>query len=706
MSLFSRLHSLAGLESMMKEYEHIEVAPIGRDHVLPLHFVRPWKMNLLAGDKKDSSLFYIAVNCDILVFKKPNPYTLPTEPIQKLRSPFLSAETSATDEEDHAINAITVGFLGAEQVLVAANDNGSVIVWFLDHLDRAPIILTADEAAWGIALHAKRRLLAVSCNSHNVTVFNLSDEPSSHKRRRSSASHSTSSKSSAKSEKEARKDDEPSSNDTQHHKRHRDEAGSTQQDRRILRGHRHNVPNIDFSTCGNYLVSCSIDGSCRVWNVNTGKCILHRDFDNGGNKWGWSTRFIPRHKLKHLSFANVGMDSPFTSNADNNGKPFGTHHISDWMQLSNALRLWSQTGTYNDVLNPTNIVGLEDLFAGQDAEDDDEEEAAEGDEMHETDTDLDDDVEYPESVESSLTHDDNELQDIVQEEEEHEEEDSQAESEAPHVDAANAGTMIFLGHDVSDSEDITQADLWTNSLPSAQATTTHHTHVPNLTPRRESIEETEANTGQPNPERDAEQHTKATSTSPMQKDASKHANGLYIHSHLPQDLILYTNATDLFLLDPLDELTSLYTVKRIVSKRDNRRIRWLEAFDRLNMMEVIPALSLAVIASQKGRVALVRLVRICNDAKTQTMQEEKYVLHTEAWLPWDTIPVAPLLGFFITEHSSISERDHASEEPHDALAPSSTFYHLHLVYYDGTVFTYALRHGIGANPLRIESIVL
>lgn len=54
----------------------------------------------------------------------------------------------------------------------------------------------------------------------------------------------------------------------------------------------------------------------------------------------------------------------------------------------------------------------------------------------------------------------------------------------------------------------------------------------------------------------------------------------------PKELVLFTTAQDLFLLDPQESLASLYTEKRVVSSNDSRRVRYLEPFDRLNMVEV------------------------------------------------------------------------------------------------------------------------
>ncbi len=47
-----------------------------------------------------------------------------------------------------------------------------------------------------------------------------------------------------------------------------------------LHGHSHNVPTVDFSHCGRFIVSGSIDGSCRVWDVETGESIASHSFVN------------------------------------------------------------------------------------------------------------------------------------------------------------------------------------------------------------------------------------------------------------------------------------------------------------------------------------------------------------------------------------------------------------------------------------------
>jgi WD40 repeat protein len=51
---------------------------------------------------------------------------------------------------------------------------------------------------------------------------------------------------------------------------------------RELIGHTHNVPSISMSACGQWLASCSIDGTVRVWRLYDGQCIMQRRF---GSAW-------------------------------------------------------------------------------------------------------------------------------------------------------------------------------------------------------------------------------------------------------------------------------------------------------------------------------------------------------------------------------------------------------------------------------------
>lgn len=103
------------------------------------------------------------------------PYqTIPETPYAVLNSePLVPSRGHIDQQHPHAINSLTIGELGSEEVLVSAHDDGDVCVWYTRNIKRMALRLSVGQSAWGVALHKERRLLAVSANSHLITVFEL-----------------------------------------------------------------------------------------------------------------------------------------------------------------------------------------------------------------------------------------------------------------------------------------------------------------------------------------------------------------------------------------------------------------------------------------------------------------------------------------------------------------------------------------------------
>lgn len=201
--------------------------------------------------------------------------------------------------EPHAINSLTVGELGFEEVLVSAHDDGDVCVWYTRDLSKLAFRVSVGESAWGVALHKEQRLLAVSANNHLIQVFELADRGGKsknfpgpeevaetdmrcygeedvgrqEKRRRglwpppelgagsrsNSPGHPAfSSTSSVVS---------PLSNG----KKHRKMSPVRHNRVRTLDGHNYNIPNISFldDPSGRWLVGTSIDGMVILWDILT-----------------------------------------------------------------------------------------------------------------------------------------------------------------------------------------------------------------------------------------------------------------------------------------------------------------------------------------------------------------------------------------------------------------------------------------------------
>lgn len=99
----------------------------------------------------------------------------------------------------HEVNHMVIGDLGAKEILLIARDNGDVVAWYTHTIARyieartawersshdrtrhanstkppSPTHFFADNvglSAWGLAIHTKSRIIAVSSNTSEVTVF-------------------------------------------------------------------------------------------------------------------------------------------------------------------------------------------------------------------------------------------------------------------------------------------------------------------------------------------------------------------------------------------------------------------------------------------------------------------------------------------------------------------------------------------------------
>ncbi|KAL5624416.1 hypothetical protein BROUX41_004476 [Berkeleyomyces rouxiae] len=95
----------------------------------------------------------------------------------------------------HDANSVTTGFLGSLEIVVTAHDDGDVIAYATSHIEEYVRFLLRNEgrhprpgdgeiirpeplfrfnvgtSAWGVAIHQKSRLVAVTSNRHEVTIF-------------------------------------------------------------------------------------------------------------------------------------------------------------------------------------------------------------------------------------------------------------------------------------------------------------------------------------------------------------------------------------------------------------------------------------------------------------------------------------------------------------------------------------------------------
>ncbi|KAI7832740.1 hypothetical protein BC939DRAFT_405280, partial [Gamsiella multidivaricata] len=186
------------------------------------------RMNLMASSRDDPRILYIVNGDRILVyhFSTLTPSGLPTL-TKRMSDPRCANDNS----DDKTINVIKTGYLGTEEVLVTADESGDVCVWFTMNLQRDPLLLSVTESAWGIAIHAEQRLIAISSNAHTVTVFHCGIDSRPSQRLFSGYTEPSASGSNASSSS----------------------------------GHGHNIPCVTFSPCGRFVATASVDQTCRTW---------------------------------------------------------------------------------------------------------------------------------------------------------------------------------------------------------------------------------------------------------------------------------------------------------------------------------------------------------------------------------------------------------------------------------------------------------
>ncbi|KAL8360135.1 hypothetical protein RB598_008450 [Gaeumannomyces tritici] len=153
------------------------------------------RMNLTVLSQQ-YNLYFVAYKGRIHVYEPQNaPQVIKDGPLLVLK-PAPSAIAALCpghidQASGHEINNIIVGDLGDLEVIVAAYDDGDVVGYYthtiaaaIEHLARKNKEWTSTprhpraffhdavgSSAWGLALHKKSRLLAVSCNLMEITVF-------------------------------------------------------------------------------------------------------------------------------------------------------------------------------------------------------------------------------------------------------------------------------------------------------------------------------------------------------------------------------------------------------------------------------------------------------------------------------------------------------------------------------------------------------
>jgi hypothetical protein len=248
--------------------------------------VKEWRCDLTALSQL-YNLYFVAYNDTIQVFQP----SFPEQGIKGVPELVLHPPISAPglrpgiDRDDpHSITRLLIDFLGHEEILLATCDDGDVVAYRVEEIQRAVedervspatnhpatretrvfLHRNVGSSAWGLAIHREARMIAISANTHRITIlaYGLTDsaeEPS---------------------ETNTRDREVPASDNAA-----AAFSSSRRQDREITLTANHNIPAVSFDNTGNdpsgrWLFSSSIIGKTMLWDLHK-PCNPARVFQMG-----------------------------------------------------------------------------------------------------------------------------------------------------------------------------------------------------------------------------------------------------------------------------------------------------------------------------------------------------------------------------------------------------------------------------------------
>eukprot|EP01129_Flabellula_baltica_P011934 TRINITY_DN5317_c0_g1_i1.p1 TRINITY_DN5317_c0_g1~~TRINITY_DN5317_c0_g1_i1.p1 ORF type:complete len:404 (-),score=78.52 TRINITY_DN5317_c0_g1_i1:858-2069(-) len=190
-----------------------------------------WKMNQIQTFQTDNNtrLLFRCFSTKMVVIQQDTQETIFEVPIP----------------DEDSVNCIQVKRCCGIPICVMLFDSSLVRVYFVDDFDRVPIQFHHHESPWGCDVALEKPWIAVSANSFDVTIYDLS-------------------------------------------------AVSIVGSAVILKGHEHNVPNVYFLPgCSRFVLSVSIDQSAIVWDVERNEIVARHRFSN----WLWGGCWIPKDSV-------------------------------------------------------------------------------------------------------------------------------------------------------------------------------------------------------------------------------------------------------------------------------------------------------------------------------------------------------------------------------------------------------------------------
>ncbi|KAJ1656793.1 hypothetical protein IWQ61_003694 [Dispira simplex] len=652
----------------------LNVTPLVTNQTIPFTGAVPWRMNLCAiSQHTDIPLLFIGLNDEIHVFRHTNPRATPSEPFVRLRPPTHFPELDLrVGQSDFVINAIKVERVGPVETIACVNEAGIVCLWKIGHWEEPWAVLHTGESTWGLDIHPGSALLGASANNHRITIFDLTPLVQLEQlpfvitgRSNDSPDHSPCQTFTPEPSHWCRSLVKPFPNVRTW----------------WLDGHRNNVPNIAFSPCGKYLASCSIDRTCIVWQVSTGK-ILQRSHII--NQWGWSVKFLTPFFFKSITEQELLM-LPDLAHAEHtrreitrilhlDGSLLYIHYSFPELPQSTEGNSSSGHETSNVALMDTQGSTLHPNAESANA-------SSEGENSPQlTPRTIDVDVnEHSPRQDSPVSSREEEVfTDAHSEfslEQFNDPRESQSDRSSWHSDMAQSpGSETSL---ISESDFLNNDSLYDlpgvgpeefNTVASAQVLSVHSPFgSAGVSHSHESDENSDGSEDEFNRGTDGDRVETEGVDLPYQ--------------------ILYGSVYGLTLLQASATLTTLHSDPFVIAKTYDVGQPPHNSFWRLNMMEWIPELSLAIVACQRGRVALVRLFNI---AKTPEGRRAS-TFYVEQVLPLPHITNDPLLGLCVQRVC-----------PPD---PGLRQYRLSLVYLYGTFYSYRITRAFDAQAASLFTYI-
>ena len=582
----------------------------------------------------------------------------------------------------HSINHIVVQDLGIKEVLVCACDDGDVVIYYTDGIEKAvkaveggadlsyamdrhikPLMIeNVGKSAWGIAVHSNARLVAVSSNSHVITVFAFAlkaDDSLGHHghslissdfhEEQDFTTHPGWIKSAAGRWRIAGKFD-----------RLRDQVIT-------LRGHDANIPSIAFfnsdaDPTGQYLVSTDIYGTVIIWDVWE-RCGLKKivlgpfSFDpDPGKVLGWSIVCI-----QPQSFRLASTIAEFLGCAEKRFYP-GGYNVSEgrWDLKDSTIRPFRPRYT-----NPHSSSGTQGQQGALMSTEDPMQPSGEIN-LHMMDQSLG-------GVSAQYAQSDEEMMDITESEDEMENDIGQSSIEEVPPFSNTPQPMA-----PSIEEPIT-ADFSHFFSPSVQPHVSEHAGPGNLT--KDTI-------------------------APSSESIKNYHSGSRLNDQIPSPpdpeipfFVLQTGVDAVSLLRPPFETISAVCHGPCLQELPDSWPEYITRSERLSMTHYIPDLGIVVVGNASGRAAIFTLTRKVEPAGTKRFKvTEKCAMRLDWIVPFASQenrkerPMELLVGVAVAPLQGGESRDEAATSSNGSRKPSDRW-RMVLTYRDHSVLSYELWWG-------------